>query len=113
VRGLKRGGIALAVGAVLVAIAGLVALITGDDARFYQGCLLVTAVCVGAALIMSGSLFVGGSYPSRAAMTQLPAPAPDQQSDDPVDSETRSRINSVYPVIAAIPSAVVAALHYL
>ena len=112
-RALKRIGIALIVGAVLVGIAGIVALTTGNDARFFQGCVLIALVCVAAALIMSGTLFAGSSYPSRAAMTQLPAPAADQRSDDPVDPESRSRLNSVYPVIAGLPSIAIAVLHYL
>jgi hypothetical protein len=110
---LKRIGIALIVGAALVGIAGIVALAAGNDARFFQGCALIALVCVAAAVIMSGSMFVGGSYPSRAAMTQLPAPAADRQSDDPVDSETRSRLNSVYPLVAGLPSIAIALLHYL
>lgn len=110
---LKRVGIALIVGAVLVGIAGIVALVTGNDARFFQVCALIALVCVAAAVIMSGALFVGSNYPSRAAMTQLPATEADGQSDDPVDPETRSRLNSVYPVLVGLPSIVVALLHYL
>jgi hypothetical protein len=110
---LKRIGIALVVGAVLVGIAGFVALATGNDSRFFQGCVLIALVCMATAFIMSGTLFVGRTYPSRAAMTQLPAPAADRRSDDPVDPETRSHLNSVYPVIVALPSIAVAFLHYL
>lgn len=110
---LKRVGIALIVGAALVGVAGIVAAATGNDARFFQGCALVALVGVAAAVIMSGTLFVGSSYPSRAAMTQLPAPAADRQSDDPLDPETRSRLNSVYPVIAGLPSIAIALIHYL
>lgn len=110
---LERIGIALGLGAVLVGAAGIVALATGNDARFFQGCALIALVCVGAALIMSGVLFAGSSYPSRAAMTQAPAPAADPRSDDPADPETRSRLNSVYPVIVGLPSIVLAVLHYL
>ena len=105
-------GIALIVGAVLVGIAGITALATGDDARFIQGCALIAMVCVVAALIMSGTLFAGSSYPSRAAMTKVPAPAADR-SEDVVDPETRSRLNSIYPVIAGLPSIAIALLHYL
>jgi CBS domain containing-hemolysin-like protein len=64
---LKRVGIALIVGAVLVGVAGIVALATGNDARFFQGCVMIALVCVAAALVMSGTLFVGSTYPSRAA----------------------------------------------
>ena len=110
---LKRICIALVLGAALVGVAGIVALATGNDARFFQGCALIAMVCVGAALIMSGTLFVGSTYPSRAAMAQVPAPAADPRSDDPVDPETRSRLNSVYLVIVGLPSIVVAVLHYL
>ena len=110
---LRRIGIALLIGALLVGIAGIVALITGDSARFFQGCALIAVICIAAALIMSGTLFVGSSYPSRAAMTQLPVPAPEQQSDDAVDAETRSRLNAVYPVLAGLPSIAVALVHYL
>ncbi len=110
---LKRIGIALIIGAALVGIAGLVALATGNDARLFQGCALVALVCVAAALIMSGTLFVGREYPSRAAMTQLPEPAADPRSGDPVDPETRSRLNSIYPVAVGLPSIVIALLHYL
>jgi hypothetical protein len=110
---LKRIGIALIVGVALVGVAGIVALVTGNDTRLFQGCAVIALVCVVAAGIMSGTLFVGGNYPSRTAMTQLPAPAADQRSDDPVDSETRSRLNSVYPVIAGLPSIAIVVLHYL
>ena len=88
---LKRIGIALIIGAALV----------------------LALVCVAAALIMSGTLFVGREYPSRAAMTQLPEPAADPRSGDPVDPETRSRLNSIYPVAVGLPSIVIALLHYL
>jgi uncharacterized membrane protein len=110
---LKRISIALIVGAALVGIAGIVALATGNDARFFQGCALIALVGMATAFIMSGTLFVGRTYPSRAAMTQLPAPAADQQSDDPVDPETRSHLNSAYPVIVALPSIAIALRHYL
>ena len=109
----KRIGIALIVGAVLVGIAGIVALATGTDARFFQGCAVIALVSVGVAVIMSGTLFLGSSYPSRAAMTQLPASAADQLSDDPVDPDTRSRLNSVYPLIVGLPAIAIALLHYL
>ena len=110
---LKRIGIALVVGAVLVGIAGFVALATGNDSRFFQGCVLIALVCMATAFIMSGTLFVGRTYPSRAAMTQLPEPAADPRSGDPVDPETRSRLNSIYPVAVGLPSIVIALLHYL
>jgi hypothetical protein len=109
---LKRAGIALIVGAVLVGIAGITALATGDDERFFQGCALIAMVCVGAALVMSGALFAGSSYPSRAAMTDVPSPA-DGRSDDPVDPDTRSRLGSIYPILAGLPSIAIALLHYL
>lgn len=92
---LKRVGIALLVGAALAGIAGIVALVAGDGARFYQGCVVIAVGCVAVAAIMSGAVFVGKDYPSRAAMTQMPAPAADQRADDPVDPETRGRLNSV------------------
>ena len=94
-------------------IAGIAALATGDDARFFQGCALIALLCVYAALVMSGTLFAGNNYPSRAAMTQVPAPTADRLSDDAVDPETRSRLNSIYPVIAGLPSIAIALLHYL
>jgi hypothetical protein len=109
---LKRIGIALLVGALLVGVAAIVALLTGNEARFFQACAVVAVVCVAAALIMSGTLFVGGSYPSRAAMTQVALPGAEQRSDDPIDPETRSRLHSVYPVIAGLPSIAVALIHY-
>ena len=109
---MRRIGIALAVGAALVGVAGIVAVVAGSG-RFYQACAVVAVVCLGATVVMSGVLFVGSSYPSRAAMTQLPTPAGDARTDDVVDSETRSRLNSVYPLIAGLPCIVIAALHYL
>jgi hypothetical protein len=109
---MRRIGIALAVGAALVAVAGIIALVTGGD-RFFQACAVVGVVCVGATAVMSGVLFAGGNYPSRAAMTQMPAAAGDADTDDPVDSETRSRLNSVYPLLAGLPCIVMAAVHYL
>ena len=109
----KRSGIALIVGAVLVGIAGIVALVTGADARFFQGCAVIALVCVASAVIMSGTLYLGSSYPSRAAMTQLPASAGDHQFDDPVDPDTRSRLNSVYPLVVGLPSIAIALIHYL
>jgi hypothetical protein len=109
---MRHIGIALAVGAALVAAAGLIALVAGSD-RFFQACAVIAVICLGATVVMSGVLFAGGSYPSRAAMTQLPAPADDAQADDPVDPETRSRLNSVYPLIAGLPCIVIAAMHYL
>ena len=108
---MKRIGIALAVGAALVAVAGLVALVAGSD-RFFQACAVIALVCLGATVVMSGVMFTGSGYPSRAAMTQLPAPA-GGESDDPVDPATRSRLNSVYPLIAGLPCIVIAALHFL
>ncbi len=109
---MKRIGIALAVGAALVAVAGIVALIAGGD-RFFQTCAVMAVVCVGATVVMSGVLFAGSNYPSRAATTQMPAPAADAAGDDPVDPETRSRLNSVYPLIAGLPCIVIAAQHFL
>jgi hypothetical protein len=110
---LKRSGIALIAGAVLVGIAGIVGLVTGNDARFFQGCVAIFLVCGAAGAIMSGALLFGTNYPSRAAMTQLPTPGTDQRSDDPVDPGTRSRLNSVYLVIAGLPSIAISSLHYL
>jgi hypothetical protein len=110
---LKRIGIAVIVGVVLVGIAGVVALVTGDHARFFEGCAVIFLACGAVAAIMSGTLFVGSSYSSRAAMTQVPAPAADRSSDDVVDPDTRSRLNSVYPVIAGLPSLGIALLHNL
>jgi hypothetical protein len=107
----KRIGIALAVGVVLVGISGIVAAVAGT-ARFYQACAVVGLVCVGAAVVMSGIL-INARSTSGAAMTQLPAPAPGNESDDVVDSETRSRLNSVYPLLAGLPCIVIAAVHYL
>ena len=109
---MKRIGIALAVGAALVAVAGIVALFAGGD-RFFQVCAVIAVICVGATVVMSGVLFTGSSYPSRAATTQTPAPADDAASDDPVDPETRSRLSSVYLLIAGLPCIVIAALHFL
>ena len=110
--GLKRAGIALLVGAACVGVAGLAALVSGNAARLIDGCWVIFAVGVGAALVMSGVLFIGGSYPSLAATTPLPAPADDQRDDDPVDAQTRARLNSVYPVIACVPAVLVLLLHY-
>ncbi len=109
---MKRIGIALAVGAALVGVAGIVALIAGGD-HFFQACAAMAVVCVGATVVMSGVLFTGSNYPSRAAMTQMPAPAAGAAIDDPVDPETRSRLNSAYPLIAGLPCIVIAALHFL
>ena len=100
------------VGVALLGVAGIIALVAGT-ARFYQACALLGLICLAATLVMSGVLFAGTSYPSRAAMTQLPAPADGSQTEDAVDSETRSRLNSVYPLIAALPCLVIAGLHYL
>jgi hypothetical protein len=107
---LKRIGIALAVGAVFVGIAALVALVAGNSDRFYQSCGLIAIACVTVGLIMSGSLFFGNSYPSRAAMTQLPAPG--NESGDPVDSETRTRLTLGYELVVGLPAIVIALLHY-
>lgn len=109
---MRRIGIALAVGAALVAVAGIVALIAGSD-RFFQACAIIAVLAVGATVVMSGALFTGSSYPSRAAMTQMPASADGSGTDDPVDPETRSRLNSVYPLIAGLPCIIIAAVHYL
>lgn len=109
---MRRIGAALAVGAALVALAGIVGLVAGVD-RFYQACGVVAVVSLGATAVMSGVLFVGGNYPSRAAATQLPAAAHDARAEDPVDPETRSRLNSVYPLLAGLPCIVIAATHYL
>ena len=109
---MRRIGIALVVGAALVAVAGIVALVAGSD-RFFQACAVIAVVSVGATVVMSGVLFAGGNYPSRAAMTQIPATAGDADADDPVDSETHSRLNSVYPLLAGLPCIVIAAVHYL
>ena len=107
---MRRIGIALAVGAALVGVAGIVGLVAGSD-RFFQACAVIAVISVGATVVMSGVLFTGGNYPSRAAMTQMPATAGD--ADDPVDSETRSRLNSVYPLLAGLPCMVITAVHYL
>ena len=104
-------GIALAVGVALVGVASIVALVAGSG-RFYQACAVLVVVCLGATLVMSG-VFAGSSYPYRAAMTQLPTPAGDARTDDVVDPETRSRLNSVSPLIAGLPCIVIAAVHYL
>ena len=109
---MRRIGIALAVGAALVALAGIVALVAGSD-RFFQACAVIAVVSLGAAVVMSGVLFTGGNYPSRAAMTQMPASADGSRTDDPVDPETRSRVNSVYPLIAGLPCIIIVAVHYL
>jgi hypothetical protein len=108
----RRIGIALLVGVALVGVAGIVALIAGSD-RFFQACSVVAVVCVGASVAMSGALFVGHDYSSRAAATPLPAPADGNESDDVVDPETRSRLNSVYPLLAGLPCIAIAAMHYL
>ena len=92
-------------------IAGIVALVTDTDARFFQGCAVIALRR--SAVIMSGTLNLGSSYPSRAAMTQLPASAGDHQFDDPVDPDTRSRLNSVYPLVVGLPSIAIALIHYL
>jgi hypothetical protein len=43
-------------------------------------------------------------------MTQLPQSA---ETGDVIDPQTRSRLNSVYPLIAALPSVVVPLFHFL
>ena len=108
---LKRAGAALAVGVTLVGIAAVIGLLAGGT-RFYQACAVVAVVCIGAALVMSGALLFGTNYPSRAAMVNDHlAPEPDRQ--DPVDPETRARLNSVYPLIAGLPSVAIALVHYV
>jgi len=109
---MKRIGIALTIGIALVGVAGIVALVAGSG-RFFQASAVIGVVCLGATVVMSGVLFTGGNYPSRAAMTQLPAPAGDGEADDPVDPDTRSRLSSVYPLIAGLPCIIIAALYFL
>ena len=108
----KRLGVALLVGVGLAGLAALVALLTGDEGRFWQVCFVIAVACNGIVAIMSGTLFVGSSYPSRAAMGQVPAPTPDQ---DPIglDPDNRSRFNSVYVATAGLPSIIVVLIHYL
>lgn len=111
-RTIKRLGAALLIGVGLLGVAALVSLLTRNEARFYQGCFVIAIACAGAVAIMSGTLFVGSSYPSRAAMGQVPASSPDQ---DPIglEPDNRSRLNSVYVGMAGLPSIITVLIHYL
>jgi len=110
-RTLRRLAVALLVGCALLGVAALISLVLGDPGDwFFRVSAIIGSVGLLAGGVMSGSLFFGTSYASRAA-TVAPPTAPG--SPDPNNEGSSSRLNSVYPVVAVLPCLAIAVVHYL
>jgi hypothetical protein len=96
---LMGGVIAFSAGVVLVGVAVLVARASGDDLRLIQGCVAIVVAGVGAAVVMSQTIYVGAA-PTRDATGATPVAPGD--ADDVGGERPDERVQFAYPAVETL-----------